>query len=260
MRRWSEKTSTEKTGLDVRFVLFDDPRDDEMSAGADEADEMGIEFDQDLRRQVRHDQVEGFRECGDVPIGDLDAVFDLVDQDIFPCDLRRLSRRCPRRGPVSASSFAQAMPRMPVPVPTSRTCHFSKVRSSRRISSMASRHIRVEACWPVPKAMPGSISMTMSRPVGSKALPGRLDDDVPAHPEGLEVFLPRLAPVGIADDLRPKARLLQLRKDLRQAVDVGLKRSEALFQADVAGKEGLQRLPRGWPREKSFGDCGSRDS
>ncbi len=60
----------EEMGLDVRFVLFDDPRDDEIAAGADEADEMGTELDQDLRRQVCHDQVEGLRERGDVPVGD----------------------------------------------------------------------------------------------------------------------------------------------------------------------------------------------
>ena len=60
------------------------------SAGADEAEEMGIEFDQDLGCQVCHDQGEGFRECGDVPIGDRHAIFDPIDQDIFLCDLRCL--------------------------------------------------------------------------------------------------------------------------------------------------------------------------
>src|SRR4030042_3514265 len=76
-------------GLDIRFVLLDDTRDDKEAAVAEEAEKMAPEPDEDLRRQVCHDQVEGPREGGNVAVEDLDAILDLVDQDVFMCDLHR---------------------------------------------------------------------------------------------------------------------------------------------------------------------------
>ena len=54
------------------------------------------------------------------------------------------------RAPVSAA----AMPRMPLPHPTSMTLLPA--------ASAISRHILVVACSPVPNAMPGSSRMTFS--------------------------------------------------------------------------------------------------
>src|SRR3990170_4882790 len=59
-----------------------------------------------------------------------------------------------------APSLAAAMARMPEPAPRSSTA--PPGRPPEADSSSARRHIAVVGCWPVPNAMPGSISMTVS--------------------------------------------------------------------------------------------------
>ena len=61
----------------------------------------------------------------------------------------------------SAPNKAAAMPRIPVPVPTSRT----RAAAMSGSTACSSSRDRVVVAWcPVPKAIPGSISMTFSSP------------------------------------------------------------------------------------------------
>ena len=54
---------------------------------SEQADQMGSELDEDLRRYVRHDQIKGFRQGGDIAIPDLDTVVHLIDPGVNSCDL-----------------------------------------------------------------------------------------------------------------------------------------------------------------------------
>ena len=94
---------------------------------------------------------------------------ELVSKTAFPTPFRRTLVRATLRAMGSLSKaktsltpiLAKAMARIPDPVPTSRAL---MIRGHVRItSSRNSRQPRVVAWLPVPKAMPGSISITFRR-------------------------------------------------------------------------------------------------